>query len=337
MSTPRRLLLVGVIVALPLGYALQEAHGDLRNLICSGPASSTRPFLEREGVPPCGDWVGHDGSQFYVLARNIGDLKATEPYVDAPAYRAKRIAWPLMLAPFGPGHGFAAAALVLNLVMLAASGILLMRLAQRARLPLWGVVGLGFSPGVLLAIQLSLADIAAMTFGLAAVAARKRWASVGWCCAAVLTRETALLMVLALLLTSRDRRYFLPVGVLAAWWFATWATLDRRPPVGMEEGAFVAPFSDWFAWGWQHGIVIALMVAATLWAAFRIGRYIPPLGLWMALDAALVVVINRSVLFSGNFARVLMLTTTGLTLALAAATRQAGQAPQRLRASNPAA
>ncbi|HVF13014.1 MAG TPA: hypothetical protein VM942_00375, partial [Acidimicrobiales bacterium] len=154
---------------------------------------------------------GLDGQQFYAIARNPWHPDEVAPHLDSPRYRYQRpllsvAAW--LLHPSGGGRGLVFAMVAVNLVGLFVGGVALGSIARRQGGPPW-VAGLyPLLPGAFWSLIGGVADGLAVSLSLVTIAlvlaGRNRLA----CCAAVaavLTRETTILVPLALALAGRRR------------------------------------------------------------------------------------------------------------------------------------
>ena len=249
------------------------ANHSFTAIIGAGVVGPSTPLLARE-VP---DLVvtsnaGHDGQQFYAVARHPFDPAASAPFLANPVYRYRRIVFPVLgwiLAPSG-GTRLIAALMVIGLAGVALGA---WSLALLPGAPRWLPLAAGVTPGVVAAMGLTLADSLALGFTLAAfAAAARRRPDLVLCAlvAGVLTRETVLLAALALALTPGLSRlwrvaYVLVPGSLVAAWML-WVSHVLGIPV--NDGA-----SDQFSFplsGWLHsnsegiGLVIGALLAAVL-------------------------------------------------------------------------
>lgn len=195
---------------------------------------------------------GYDG-QFYAqvaLAPSLRD-PALATAVDAPSYRARRIALPATAYALGLGQP----ALVLNVFALLnvaawfAFAYLLHREIHELALPhafaRW--LACVFALGVLDSVRQSLVDLPALLLLLLAVRAHRRSATrpaLFWSALGHLTKETNLLATAALFSFPRPRgRQWLFLGLTAvplAAWMAYVAT--RLPPGETGLGNFTWPF-----------------------------------------------------------------------------------------------
>jgi hypothetical protein len=188
---------------------------------------------------------GYDGQAFYRFARNPVTRDRTDDGISLlrPAYRHQRIGYPLLAwAASGGGREAAVptALVAVNVLAGAALAAVAAALARDAgRSPWWGLVPAGWA-GFLVALALDLSEVLAAALLLGALLAlrRERWApATALLVAAALTRETTLLVALAVLaaaLLPRLRaRVPIVVGVvplvvdgawrlaLRAWWGPT--------------------------------------------------------------------------------------------------------------------
>ncbi len=244
--------LVGTLLALGLllldVYA--SGHGILRPIRAGarGPGASliVRDF---PGVT-APDEVGIDGQQFYAIARNPFHPNVVAPNLDNPQYRYSRPLYPLLawaLHPSGGGPGLVFALVAVSLLGLFLGGMAVSALSDHLQGPPWLPLLFPILPGATWSLTTSVADGLAVAFSLLTVlffvTNRSRLA---WCAAvaAVLTRETTILVPVALFLSSR-RKEDLPVLVLPAVAFAAWLGIVHLvvPAGGLPSEHLVFPFS----------------------------------------------------------------------------------------------
>jgi hypothetical protein len=201
---------------------------------------------------------GYDGHYYAQLAASPS-LAAPElaQSMDNLGYRARRIllSWLAWLAGLGDAVSAARAYAWLNLVVWAALAAVLWRLwparGWRETLAWAGVL---FSAGALHSVRLALTDLLALLLVVGAIMLVERGRS-GWATVmlglAGLTRETALLAVVALAPSGRAERgvwlkragrALLCVGPLALWMLFIGAKFGWQEP---GAGNFAAPFSGW--------------------------------------------------------------------------------------------
>jgi hypothetical protein len=226
--------------------------------------------------------VGVDGQQFYAIARNPWHPDEVAHDLDSPRYRYQRpllpvVAW--LLHPSGGGRGLVFAMVLVNLLGLLAGGFALGSISLRLRGPPWIAVLYPLLPGALWSLFDGVADGLAVALSLVTIAlfldGRTRLA----CCAAVaavLTRETTILVPLALVLATRRRAdlalLLAPAAALALLFGAVRLAVPAGGPA--PEG-LVVPFVGIVAAvrdRWAHGRELIGM-AATL-SAFALGGYV---------------------------------------------------------------
>ncbi|HMJ75631.1 MAG TPA: hypothetical protein VK507_06645, partial [Iamia sp.] len=117
-----KIVLAAVLVALlwPLMWSAGEGSTDA--LLGAGVEGPARERIEQD-IPDLFELrgIGHDGQQFYVIARHPFDPDAAGDSVDPHAYRYRRILFPLAARVVAPGGGRATigAFLALSLVGVA--------------------------------------------------------------------------------------------------------------------------------------------------------------------------------------------------------------------------
>ena len=231
-------------------------------------------------------------------------------------YRAARplLGWAVMLTSFG-----SATAAAWSLLAWTAIGIGLMAAAAFLLAGQWNRRGdwvplLLLLPGVLLQVLFgglcdSLATGLAL-FGLAWwLEGRDRWAVAALCLAA-LTRESTLLVALALLLATggrRSLRLLAPFAAYAGWIGVVWLRLRVLPTQARRDGIGLPPANFGAAvpsWGWEEvmSAVIVVVLIAVAWrrAPSRHVRWL------VVLSALSAVTLGPVVLRSWDFARPLL-------------------------------
>lgn len=262
-----RWALAGLSVHLVLTTAfLARAGGNPQFFVHFGSEASVVPFarqvLGTDLLTPHSD--GHDGQAFWLLARDPLLLQGKDvlaPNLDRPAYRAQRIVYPLLAAPWrlAGETGLLWGLLVTNLVVVLLGGFVAGCLALRIGAPLRASLAFALSPGVLLAPLFSLSDALALALLLGTTLAlvRQQHALAVLCgMVGVLTKESTLIALagFALLapripLRSRVLLVAVPATAAAAWaLYARWRL--GWPASQIEE--FALPF-----WGyvdaWRRG------------------------------------------------------------------------------------
>jgi len=143
-----------VIVVLPTIQLLARNDGNVSALLNIGDQAASRPFVEETiPNPVLVKGYGHDGQQFYVVARSItqpAGLQTLDGNVDRPRYRARRILFPLLAAPFPQGAPTVWAMLGISLVSVGAAAVAAGRLARRLGGPVWLGLAVALSPALLI-------------------------------------------------------------------------------------------------------------------------------------------------------------------------------------------
>lgn len=297
------------ILAVLGAYAQEDPHpAEIVYPAAEGPSASV--FVADWPDEPLGDGIGHDGQQFYAIARQPMHLAEVAPDLDRPHYRLQRIAFPALvwaLHPSGGGDGLVVATVVVGGLALLAGGIAAGWLSVQLGGPPWVALVFCLLPGAFTTLRISTADTLALAAALAAVAlslgGRHRWA-VGAGVLAVLAKESTWLLLLGVALWRRDRARALLAGVPAAvggaWWIWLRLVVDDTSE-GVTE--FVPPFvgiaDSLDAWLAGDHVVAAVAVVLSLvlgaLALARVGlRH--PLGWAILLQLAFLPWLNRDVL-----------------------------------------
>lgn len=255
--------------------------------------------------------VGLDGQQFYAVARDPFDLDAVAEHLDRPRYRLQRplLSWLAWLGhPTGGGPGLIASFAVVGVAAVGVLAAAVGSISRRLGGPIWPAMLVGLFPGVWWSLRVTVADTLATALALGAMALllhdRLR-ASTATACAAVLAKETALLMLFGWLLADwRDRRRWFPVlaaGVVAA----AWATYLRiRLPGPESVGELTVPFTGlvgavrdrWLEGDELWGLLATATAAAAATAALLRSGIRHPFGPAIVLHLAFLSVANADVL-----------------------------------------
>ena len=242
-----------------------------------GPSAEvfTRDFPETE--LPHG--TGHDGQQFYAIARQPMHLDEVAPDLDRPRYRLQRpllpwLAW--AVHPGGGGVGLVYAFLLVGLGSLVVGGMSLGAISVTLGGRAWPALAFPLLPGGYVCLRISVADTLSVALSLLAIALalRSRWrGAILAGVLAVLAKEVAVLLFLGFALWRRDRRsaalVAIPLAAGAAWWAALHVLL---PDGGGRVDEIVAPFLGlarsvqiWFEGDELLGaaaVVVTMVVAA---------------------------------------------------------------------------
>ena len=250
--TTASMVLAAVALASLWPLAWARHNGGVDALLGAGADSTARPLIDRE-IPGAVRFasLGHDGQQFYVVARHPFDPAAAAPLLDSPAYRVRRIGFPALAGALAPDGG---SRLVWAMLAVSLAGVALgaWAVSRFPDAPPWLPLVVGLTPGVGVALTLSLGDALATGFALAAAAAalRNRWA---WMTAALvagaLTRETLLLVALGLVFTAlmpwrwRAAAMGLPTLAIGSW--ALWSTAQIGQSSLKGAAQFSPPLLGW--------------------------------------------------------------------------------------------
>jgi hypothetical protein len=300
--------LIGAAVGIVAVFvSLENSGGNPVALINPGErgpsAAAVHEDFPRLELP---DDLGHDGQQFYAIARNPLHPDEVADSLDRPRYRLQRIAYPLAawaLHPTGGGLGLVYALLAVGVAALFAGGLATGALTTGQGLPPWCAAIGAALPGSVVAVRLSTADslaIGAMVAALALAERRRVLFAVLAGCVAVLAKEAVLVSLLAYLVHRRNRDaalvFAMPAAVTAAWWAWLHVAVDAR---GAQVIEFTLPFrglasaaSSWLdgddPWAALIMIVTVVLTIAALTVVDR-GR------LWwtlVAINAAFITVLS---------------------------------------------
>lgn len=247
--------------------------------------------------------LGHDGQQFYAVARHPFDPAAARDHLDSPAYRYRRILLPAVAGLLAPDGG---RPLVAALLGVSLAGVLLGAWAttRYPGAPAWLPLAVGLTPGVGVALSLSLSDALATGIVLATLAAafQRRWALVVLgLTAAALTRETLLLVALGLALTPglaprwRVAVLGIPIAVAGAW--AAWSAHALGTPSLEGAGQIGAPLEGWLLSNSRlPGLLVGLGSTLVLGlGAWRCARRRPEVAAVLGLHTLLMLVLAPDV------------------------------------------
>lgn len=297
---------VAIALVWPAMHALP--YGSLDALLGVGPEGPSRAKIEAEiaGLRLT-EHVGHDGQQFYVIARHPLNPMAAAGAVEPVAYRYRRILFPLIGSIFAPG-GSRALIVVFLLESLAGVAIGAWALSRLPRAPWWLPLTMALTPGVIAALGRSLSDALGAGLALLAVtlAIERRWGPMLLALvAAAMTRETLLLVALGLAFTPgmprriRVATAVLPAAAFAAW--AAWVSLAASAPIA-EGGAaqLTLPLMGWFS---PHvgttDLMLGLAVIGLLGMAAWRARYdLPQIAVICGLGALMLTCLSDRVTFS---------------------------------------
>lgn len=244
-------LLVALLYAAFLIPLIHARDNDVSRFVVAG-----GPGVDAHAVPPGltvrSDIAGYDGTMFYRLALNPFTREETAYGIklDNPAYRQQRIGYPLLtwLITFGRPRLIPWALLIINhmgVIAIAWLGDVLA--AHFGAHAAWGVL-FAMYPGFLMTISRDLSEIVACAFILAAALAflkERPYLGATLLTFAILTRETAVIVAIALLLR-RKWIASVPLAIYAVWQAALALQWGVTPLKGRSPH-FTLPFSEFAA------------------------------------------------------------------------------------------
>jgi hypothetical protein len=314
-----------------------------------GPAAAliARDFPDIE--PPAG--LGLDGQQYYAMARAGLDLEAASPSLDRPIYRWQRPLFPLLARVLHPGSGggagLVAALFVVGVAALFLGGVAAGWLSTTLGGRPWPAALVPLLPGAWMSLRVTMADSLGMALVLVALALswRRRPAlAIVAGSAAVLTRETAIVVLAGWAIAHRSKATALLAGVPAAV-AGAWAVLLRlalpagRPEkvdeLGIPFAGLVGAVREHWLTGTNRLGLLSTVLALTLAAAAlrRTGRRHPLVPvLWCNL--AFVTLMNHNVvgIDFGATRSMLPLTVCALVTLATPQTRVDERAPRHIAA-----
>ena len=324
-------LLSMAIVVIPTIQLLARHDGNVTALLNVGDQASSRPFIE-------GDFddiafvkgYGHDGQQFYAVARSVTDLQQLDGNVDRPKYRARRILFPLLASPFPAGAPTVWAMLAISLVSVGMAGVAAGRLARRVGGPVWLGLAVAITPALLISVRATLGDALAFSLAIWGVVLWRR--HLGWAvllfALAALTRETTLVVPAACFLLGDKRQRIALVAPFAVYgaWALTVSHLvhdhiskESTSPVADAFRQFAPPFQSWRDLGLgSTTIQLALVLTiASVISAWVLRHRLPELSIWLAADTVLLLIAGDGVAEDIlNYARLTPLAGVGVALAV---------------------
>lgn len=287
------LMVVGVLLH------LESEGGNVVGLIQPGAKGpSAEVFAEDfpDTVLPGG--IGHDGQQFYAIARNPLHWDEVADHLDRPQYRLQRPLFPLlawMLHPTGGGTPLILAFFVVGVVSVFLLGLFGGGLSAQLGGGTWPALLLPLLPGSFAALRITLADTLALALALGALLWAERGragpaaaAAIG----AVLAKESILLLPVIHAVARRRRAATVAavaaVGAAGMWWVLVHLLVDADqrqvveftwPLGGVLEGASV-----WFEGRdlVAAGTVVGAFALAVV-ALWRRGRAHPLFGALLAV------------------------------------------------------
>jgi hypothetical protein len=319
-----------LVAAIPTVLLLVDHDGDPSALLRVGERSASRSFVERDIPDPVlVSTFGHDGQQFYVVARTFPNLQDADGHVDRLKYRARRVLFPALVAPLPAGDATVWGMLAVNLAAIGAAGIAVSRLATRLRAPWWIGISAALSPALLISARASLADALAFSLAVWGIVLWRRhlWWAVALFTLAALARETSLVVPAACLLVgprARERLAMLvPFGVYGVWTLAVGAWLQpsdagSASPFGDATRQLALPFDAFRQIGPSTAVFLGVVLfVGSVAAAWHLRNALPELAIWMVLDAVVLVTAATGVAEDAlNLARLTPMAIPAIALAV---------------------
>lgn len=290
-----RLALAGtMIVSLAVAIDLDRQGGNTVGLIQPGASGPSAAVFERDFPDldlPSG--IGHDGQQFYAVARAPMHLDEVSADLDRPRYRLQRPVFPVLawgLHPSGGGYGLVAAIAVIGVVAVFLLGLGAGALSAKLGGGAWPAVAMPLLPGTYAALRISLADTLALALVLLSLAAAERARPGAATVAAVLaalTKESVLVVVIAHAVFRRTRASVVAALVSTAtaglWWIALRFLVDADSDQVLEFtwplGGVVENAGDWLSGeNWIAGVTVVVAFGLAGFAVWRRGVRHPLFG-----------------------------------------------------------
>jgi hypothetical protein len=234
-------------------------------------------------VPARGGY-GHDGKEFWLLARDPALRGGPElaRRLDRPAYRAQRILYPALAAPWrlAGERALVWGLLATNLVAVGFGGYLAALLAMQTGAPVWAGMAFALNPAVFVTVIHDGCDVVALTALLSCLlllTRGKTGGAVGAGALATLAKEASLLSLggVALLAPGLSRRtrvliVAVPVAAALAWGaYARWRL--GWPETAIRE--FTPPFAGYVETlrrgTLPFGLLLPPLAGYTLWLWWR--------------------------------------------------------------------
>lgn len=299
-----------VVVALALQDVAEHGGRNPVSLIQAGAQGPSRQVVEHDfpGIQlPSG--LGHDGQQFYAIARAPMHLDDVARDLDRPLYRLQRPVLPWLgwvLHPSGGGPGLIWALFAVNVAALLAAGVAAGAIAVSWRGPPWVAALVPLIPVGYVSLRITVADELALALALGAIAAdirgRRRLSLLAGCLAA-LSKESILVVLVGWALARRSRAASVVLGAAAAvtagWWAALRLLVDTDSPSVQEFGLPLRGLLDSLELWWRGqelwaAASIALALALGVLAVVTRRRH--PLTPSIVLSIAFLVPLNLNVL-----------------------------------------
>lgn len=227
---------------------------------------------------------GHDGQQFYAVARAPMHLDEAAEHLDRPRYRLQRPLFPVLawaLHPSGGGTGLVVALVAVGITGILLSGVAAGALSTALGGGAWPALVVAALPGSYASLRITTADALALGFALTALWAAETGRSrtgIASAVAAVLTKESMLVLLVAHALARRTRA---SVGAAVAgflttagWWLALRVLVQEVDGSQVKEftwpfGGLIVYVDEWWAGKNTVGAAMALGTFALALVALR--------------------------------------------------------------------
>ncbi len=234
--------------------------------------------------------VGHDGMQFWTLARDPLLLHPddTKMFLDRPTYRARRMLYPFLCAPWriGGEELLLWGMIATNLIAVGIGTFASVRLMEFFGANARGAIGFALNPGVAFAVFIDGCDalaLACLVLFLLAVVREKWWHAIAFAALAALTKEPSLIAIAGALIVvkkslwTRAQILLIPTLVTIAWAvYAQWrlgASPSHVREFGIPFAGYVASVRYWIsASAWPDFLVGTLVVALSIAIVVRFVR-----------------------------------------------------------------
>jgi hypothetical protein len=220
-------------------------------------------FLEDMRDPLLLQGTGHDGQQFYAIAREPMHLRDAAKYLDSARYREQRVGFPVLawlVHPTGGGRGLVWALLGVNALGVVVAGLAVGLVTTSYRGPPAVAATAAIVPGAFASLWVGTPDVLAFGLALLAVALAVRGharVALPVAVLAVLTRETAILVLLAYVVGRRrwrqDAALLVGPGALLLAWYLVLHELVPDGPVSPPVGLPFAGIASSMRWGFSSG------------------------------------------------------------------------------------
>jgi hypothetical protein len=297
------------------------------------------------------DIGGHDGQQFYAVARAPMHPTKVAPFLDRPRYRLQRPLYPVLawaLHPTGGGTGLVYALFAVGVVAAIAGGLAMGAISTTFGGPAWMAAAFPLLPGTYAALRISTSDAlaVALAFGAIALSLRRRpGLAVVAAVAAVLTKEPAFAVLVGFALWRRDREGARLVTVPIAFAGVLWVALKVLfPDYGTGVIEFVAPLRG-LRFGlfqfWLHGTELMAALGIVIAVGFGVAALVArgmrsPFGWIIAAHLTMVVFLSPDVLsLNFNATRATLPLLVAGVLALVDQSRSNSMRPALARSDGP--